>query len=332
MSILVTGGAGYIGSHCVIALMDAGYDVVVFDNYGTGHEETCRALSEVKSKGRLVSYVEGDLLNKGDIDSLFGSQDINGVIHFAAFSQVAESMKDPSKYYRNNVCGTLNLLDSMREHGVDKIVFSSTAATYGEPEYTPIDEGHPQRPINPYGSSKLMIERIMDDYDMAYGLRSVRLRYFNVAGADSRGRVGEVHEPETHLIPNILKSVKGEGKVFRMFGTDYPTRDGTCIRDYVNVEDLADAHILALKYLEDGGKTDFFNLGTNSGSSVKEVFDSCRRITGKEIPLQEEGRRPGDPAVLIADNTKAKRVLGWEPRRTLDDSIRTAYQWENRDR
>jgi len=332
MSILVTGGAGYIGSHCVIALMDAGYDVVVFDNYGTGHEETCRALSKVNSKGRLVSYVEGDLLNKGDIDSLFGSQDINGVIHFAAFSQVAESMKDPSKYYRNNVCGTLNLLDSMREHGVDKIVFSSTAATYGEPEYTPIDEGHPQRPINPYGSSKLMIERIMDDYDMAYGLRSVRLRYFNVAGADSRGRVGEVHEPETHLIPNILKSVKGEGKVFRMFGTDYPTRDGTCIRDYVNVEDLADAHILALKYLEDGGKTDFFNLGTNSGSSVKEVFDSCRRITGKEIPLQEEGRRPGDPAVLIADNTKAKRVLGWEPRRTLDDSIRTAYQWENRDR
>jgi len=332
MSILVTGGAGYIGSHCVIALMNAGYDVVVFDNYGTGHEETCRALSKVNSKGRLVSYVEGDLLNKGDIDSLFGSQDINGVIHFAAFSQVAESMKDPSKYYRNNVCGTLNLLDSMREHGVDKIVFSSTAATYGEPEYTPIDEGHPQRPINPYGSSKLMIERIMDDYDMAYGLRSVRLRYFNVAGADSRGRVGEVHEPETHLIPNILKSVKGEGKVFRMFGTDYPTRDGTCIRDYVNVEDLADAHILALKYLEDGGKTDFFNLGTNSGSSVKEVFDSCRRITGKEIPLQEEGRRPGDPAVLIADNTKAKRVLGWEPRRTLDDSIRTAYQWENRDR
>ena len=332
MSILVTGGAGYIGSHCVIALMDAGYDVVVFDNYGTGHEETCRALSEVKSKGRLVSYVEGDLLNKGDIDTLFGSQDIDGVIHFAAFSQVAESMKDPSKYYRNNVCGTLNLLDSMREHGVDKIVFSSTAATYGEPEYTPIDEGHPQRPINPYGSSKLMIERIMDDYDMAYGLRSVRLRYFNVAGADSQGRVGEVHEPETHLIPNILKSVKGEGKVFRMFGTDYPTRDGTCIRDYVNVEDLADAHILALKYLEDGGKTDFFNLGTNSGSSVKEVFDSCRRITGKEIPLQEEGRRPGDPAVLIADNTKAKRVLGWEPRRTLDDSIRTAYQWENRDR
>jgi len=208
------------------------------------------------------------------------------------------------------------------------IVFSSTAATYGEPEYTPIDEKHPQIPINPYGSSKLMIERIMDDYDMAYGLRSVRLRYFNVAGADTDGRVGEWHEPETHLVPNILKSTFGDGKEFSMFGTDYPTRDGTCIRDYVNVEDLADAHIKAMKYLENGGKTDYFNLGTNNGSTVKEVFDSCERVTGKTIPLKVCGRRPGDPAILIADNKKAKEVLGWEPKRTLDDSIRTAYEWE----
>lgn len=332
MSILVTGGAGYIGSHCVIALINEGYDVVIFDNHSTGHSETANVLKGISSKGKVVYSVEGDLLNISDIDRVFESFDIDAVIHFAAFSQVAESMSDPGKYYRNNVYGTLNLLDSMRSRGVDKIVFSSTAATYGEPEYTPIDEDHPQNPINPYGSSKLMIERIMDDYDRAYGIRSVRLRYFNVAGADSGNRVGEVHTPETHLIPNILKSVSGESKEFSMFGTDYPTRDGTCIRDYVNVEDLADAHILALRYLENGGSTDFFNLGTNTGSTVKEVFDACERITGKKIPLKVCGRRPGDPAVLVACNDKAREVLGWEPKRTLDDSIRTAYAWESRDK
>jgi len=212
-----------------------------------------------------------------------------------------------------------------------KIVFSSTAATYGEPEYTPIDENHPQNPINPYGSTKLMIERIMDDYDMSYGLRSVRLRYFNVAGADSEGRVGESHDPETHLIPNILKSTFGSDREFSMFGTDYPTRDGTCIRDYVNVEDLAEAHILALEYLNNGGQTDYFNLGTNNGSSVKEVFDTCEKVAGKKIPLKICGRRPGDPAMLIADNAKAYKVLGWKPKKTLEDSIRTAYMWESKE-
>ena len=330
MSILVTGGAGYIGSHCCIALMESGYDVVIFDNYSTGHRGTAESLSSLELKGKVVASVEGDLLNREDLDSLLDSYDIDAVIHFAAFSQVAESMRDPSRYYRNNVCGTMNLLDSMKSHDVDRIVFSSTAATYGEPEYTPIDEKHPQNPINPYGYTKLAIERMMDDYDSAYGIRSVRLRYFNVAGADHLGRTGESHDPETHLIPNILKSSLGEGREFSVFGTDYPTRDGTCIRDYVNVEDLAEAHILALEYLMRGGETDYFNLGTNSGSSVKEVFDCCEKVIGKKIPVRIEGRRRGDPAMLVADNTKAKIILGWTPKRSLEDSIGSAYAWEQK--
>lgn len=329
--ITVTGGDGYIGSHCVIALLKAGYDVAVFDNHSTGHKDTSEAFEKLHGKGKFLGSFEGDLLNKDDLERFFEKYSTDAVIHFAAFSQVAESMKDPGKYWRNNVVGTMNLLDAMRAHGVKKIVFSSTAATYGEPEYTPIDEKHPQKPINPYGMSKLAIERMMDDY-RTYGIRSVRLRYFNVAGADSEMRVGERHEPETHLIPNILKSVFGDGKEFHMFGTDYPTRDGTCIRDYVNVEDLADAHLLALRYLDDGGETDYFNLGTNEGSSVKEVFEACRKVTGKDIKVTVEGRRPGDPAVLVADNTKAKKVLGWTPRRSLEDSIRTAYEWERKQR
>jgi len=331
MKVLVTGGDGYIGSHCVIALLDAGYDVRVFDNHSTGFASTGESLSKVKSKGGFLGVKVGDLMNPSDLDSVF-EEGFDAVIHFAAFSQVAESMKDPGKYYRNNVTGTMNLLDAMRRHGADKIVFSSTAATYGEPEYVPIDEKHPQNPINPYGRTKLDIEYMMDEYGSAYGLRSVRLRYFNVAGADAGGRVGECHDPETHLIPNILKSTFGDGQVFHMFGTDYPTRDGTCIRDYVNVEDLADAHVLALRYLENGGCTDFFNLGTNDGSTVREVFAACEKVTGKTIPVSVEGRRAGDPATLVADNRKAKSVLGWSPSRSLEDSIRTAYAWEKKKR
>lgn len=330
--ILVTGGAGYVGSHCVLRLLEAGYDVVIFDNYSTGHKRTADVLKNVKATGKVLAAIDGDLLNYSIISAVFESYKIDATIHFAAFSQVAESMKDPGKYYRNNVCGTLNLLDSMHSNNVKKIVFSSTAATYGEPNYTPIDENHPQKPINPYGMSKLMIEHIMDDYDKAYGLRSVRLRYFNVAGADPEGRVGEIHEPETHLIPSILKSIKVNGSKFSMFGTDYPTRDGTCIRDYVNVMDLADAHILALDYLNRGGRTDYFNLGTENGSSVKEVFATCESITGSKIPLEICDRRPGDPAVLVACNKKACEVLGWKPRYSLEDNIRTAYQWEQRQR
>ena len=328
--ILVTGGAGYIGSHNVVALVNAGYDVVIFDNLELGHLETVKTLCSISAKGKVVDFIQGDLQNYEDIKSVFDKHKIDAVIHFAAYSQVGESVQNPQKYYFNNVYGTLNLLKAMLENDVKKIVFSSTAATYGEPEYVPIDENHPQNPINTYGRTKLMIENIMDDYDKAYGLRSVRLRYFNVAGADSENRVGEWHEPETHLIPNILKSTFGSGKTFQMFGTDYPTKDGTCVRDYINVEDLASAHVLALKYLEEGGKTNFFNLGTNEGNSVKEVFSACEKVTGKEIPVDIKPRREGDPATLIADNKKAKEVLGWEPCKTLEESIQTAYTWEKK--
>jgi len=331
-TILVTGGAGYIGSICTVKLLEAGYDVVIFDNESTGFRKTADTLMSLGENGKVLGYEKGDLLDIGDINSVFDKYQIDGVIHFAAFSQVAESMKDPAKYYRNNVCGTMDLLDSMLAHGVMNIVFSSTAATYGEPVYTPIDESHPQVPINPYGVTKLAIEKMMDDYDKAYGLRSVRLRYFNVAGADSKCRVGECHDPETHLIPNILRSTFTGGRTFKMFGTDYQTDDGTCVRDYVNVEDLADAHILALEYLSKGGKTDFFNLGTKVGSSVKEIFAECEKVTGQKIPLDIVGRRPGDPAMLVADNTKASKVLGWSPKRTLADSISTAYAWEKKKR
>ena len=235
-----------------------------------------------------------------------------------------------AKYFSNNVDGSVNLLNSMQKYGVKKIVFSSTAATYGEPVYTPIDENHPQKPINPYGETKLEIEKIMDKFDKDFGLKSVRLRYFNVAGADSLGRIGEWHEPETHLIPNILKSTFGSGKTFQMFGTDYDTVDGTCVRDYINIEDLARAHVLALDYLEKDGKTNFFNLGTNNGNSVKEVFSVCEKVTGKKIPVDVQPRREGDPAILVADNNKAKNILGWIPEKTLEDSISSAYNWEKK--
>jgi len=328
MTFLVTGGAGYIGSHCVLSLLEKGYDVVVFDNLSVGHSETVDTLRALGTKGKLVDFVDGDLLDRKGLDSLFSDHKIEAVFHFAAFSQVNESMTNPAKYYRNNVSGTMNLLDSMVEHDVKKIVFSSTAATYGEPEYTPIDEGHPQKPINPYGTTKLTIEHMLDDYDKAYGLKSVRLRYFNVVGADHDARIGEWHEPETHLVPNILKSVGDSSKRFSLFGDDYPTRDGTCVRDYINVEDLIDAHILAYDYLAKGGNTDFFNLGTNEGYTVLEIFETCKKVTGCDIPLDRKGRRAGDPAVLIADNKKAKSVLGWEPKRSLEDSIDSAYRWE----
>lgn len=322
--ILVTGGAGYIGSHCVMALLEQNNDVVIFDNLSTWHIETVETLK----KYGPVEFQKGDLTNFDDINSVFKNYDIDKVVHFAAFSQVGESVVNPQKYYINNVCGTINLLRAMLENNVKKIVFSSTAATYGEPVYIPIDEKHPQNPINPYGQTKLMIEKIMDDYDKAYDLKSVRLRYFNVAGADSKSRIGEWHDPETHLIPNILKSTFNNGKTFQMFGDDYDTKDGTCVRDYINVEDLANAHVLALKYLNNGGITNFFNLGTQEGNSVKEVFSACTKVTGKDIPLKEMPRRAGDPAILVAANSKAKEVLGWNPEKTLEESIKTAYNWE----
>ena len=326
--ILVTGGAGYIGSHCVLKLLEKQTKVVVVDNLSTGHLETVETL---KKYGDLTFY-ECDLLDKEALKKVFEQNKIDAVIHFAAFSQVGESVTNPQKYYINNVGGTLNLLSLMLEYKVKNIVFSSTAATYGEPEYIPIDEKHPQVPINPYGQSKLIIEKILDDYDKAYGLKSVRLRYFNVAGADSQARVGEWHEPETHLIPNILKSTFSDGKVFEMYGNDYKTKDGTCVRDYINIEDLIDAHLLALEYLNNDGKTDFFNLGTNDGNTVKEVFEVCEKVTEKNIAVKQMPKREGDPAVLVADNSKAKSVLGWDPQKTLEYSIKTAFNYEQKNR
>lgn len=320
--ILVTGGAGYIGSHLALALLEKGEDIVIFDSLEVGHEETIETLKKYGN----VKFIKGNLKNLEELRGVFLSNKIDSVVHFAAYSQVAESVINPQKYYYNNVYGTLNLLNAMLEFDVKKIVFSSTAATYGEPVYTPIDENHPQKPINPYGNSKLMIETIMDDYDKAYSLKSVRLRYFNVAGADSETRIGEWHEPETHLIPNVLKATND--KVFKMFGDDYDTKDGTCIRDYINVEDLAQAHIKAIEYLNNGGKTNYFNLGTNDGNSVKEVFACCEKVKGSKIPLEICPRRDGDPASLVADNSKAKDVLNWLPQKSLEDSIETAYKWE----
>jgi len=324
--ILVTGGAGYIGSHCVLALLEKGFKVLIFDNLSTGHIET---VNELKKYGQ-VDFIKGDLTNFDEINSALKSNQIEAVLHFAAFSQVGESTTNPQKYYLNNVCGTLNLLNAMLENSVKRIVFSSTASIYGEPSYIPIDEAHPKSPINPYGKTKLMIENILDDYDQAYDLKSVRLRYFNVAGADLKTRIGEWHEPETHLIPNVLKSTFGNAKTFQMFGDDYETKDGTCVRDYINIEDLINAHLLALEYLKNGGETNYFNLGTNDGNSVKEVFNACQKITGKNIPVEVKSRRAGDPAKLIADNSKAKSVLNWSPKNTLETSIKTAYEWEKK--
>ena len=323
-TILVTGGAGYIGSHCVLALLEQNYNVVILDNLSTGHIETVETLKKYGN----VKFYNTDLLEPANVDVIFKENSIDAVVHFAAFSQVGESVVNPQKYYINNVCGTLNLLQAMLDNDVKKIVFSSTAATYCEPNYIHIDEKHPQEPINPYGQTKLFIEKIMDDYDKAYGLKSVRLRYFNVAGADSNARVGEWHEPETHLIPNILKSTFNGGQIFKMFGTDYDTKDGTCVRDYIDVEDLANAHVLALQYLNNGGETNYFNLGTNNGNSVKEVFSACELVTNQKIAVDVMPRRDGDPASLVADNKKAKEVLKWQPKKTLEESIKNANEWE----
>lgn len=326
--ILVTGGAGYIGSHTALNLINNGFkDIIIFDNLETGHIEI---VNELKKYGN-IHFEKGDLRNIEDINNVFNKYEINSVIHFAAFSLVGESVTNPAKYYRNNVLGTLNLLDTMIKHNCKQIVFSSTCATYGEPRYTPIDELHPQSPINPYGASKLMVEQIMKDYDSAYGLKSIKLRYFNVAGANSNGNIGEWHDIETHLVPNILKSAIGKSnQVFKIFGEDYDTPDGTCIRDYVNVEDLAEAHRLALLYLQTNNKSDVFNLGTEKGDSVKHVFEVCKQVVGKDIQVEITERRAGDPATLYANSKKAKEILQWVPQKTLENSISSAYKWEEK--
>lgn len=323
--ILVTGGAGYIGSHAVMSLLEDNREVVIFDNLETGHIETIDALQKVSP---LVSFIKGDLRNFEDIDGVFKKHKIDSVMHFAANAIVNESVKNPQKYYYNNVFGSMNLFKAMLENGVKKLVFSSTCAVYGEPKYVPIDEIHPKHPVNPYGASKLMVEDILKDYDKEYGLRSIILRYFNVAGADSKSRIGEWHDVETHLIPNIIKSVFNESEEFKIFGNDYDTPDGTCIRDYVNIEDLVNAHILALNHLNLYNKSDIFNIGTNNGDSVKEVFGSAKKILNRDIEFKIVERREGDPDKLYADNKKAVEVLKWQPQKTLDQSIKTAYEWE----
>lgn len=322
--ILVTGGAGYIGSHTVINLLNANKEIVIFDNLENGHIETVEALQKIGN----VKFEKGDLRNIDDIEQVFQKYPIEAVVHFAAFALVGESVENPAKYYRNNTFGTLNLLDTMLKHDCKKIVFSSTCATYGNPSYVPVDEKHPQTPVSPYGMSKLMVEKIMEDYDKAYGLKSIKLRYFNVAGCDKDCRVGEWHEPETHLVPNILKSTFGESKTFKIFGDDYDTPDGTCIRDYVNVEDLAQAHRLALAYLEKENKSDVFNLGTEQGDSVKNIFDACEKVLDRKIAVEVVERRDGDAEALYANSQKAQNLLGWKPQRTIEDSIKTAYAWE----
>lgn len=324
--ILLTGGAGYIGSHCALALAEKGYDVVIFDSMVHGHREIVDVLTEHVSKGN-ISLETGDILSSSDLNRVFDDHEIDAIMHFAAFIEVNESVRDPEKYHTNNVKGSKSLLDAAVMHNVKRIVFSSSAAVYGNPEYVPIDEDHPKNPINPYGETKWLVEQLLDEYSKKYDMHSARLRYFNVAGASSKIDIGEWHIPETHLIPNILRSIV-EGGSFKLFGNDYDTRDGTCIRDYVNVEDLADAHVLAMDYLMKGGRTDCFNLGTKEGSTVMEIVRSCERITGKKIDVSMEDRREGDPASLVADHAKATRILGWTPKRTLDDSIRTAYKWQ----
>lgn len=322
--VLVTGGAGYIGSHCTLELLKKDFDVCVFDNLSSGHAEIVKKLGKYKN----FSFIKGDLQNFEEINDTFKQKQFDIVLHFAGYIEVGESVIDPQKFYYNNIFGSLNLFKAMIENGVKKIVFSSTAAVYGNPKYTPVDEEHPKSPINPYGKTKLQIEEILSDYEYAYGIKSIKLRYFNVAGANKDGFTGEWHHPETHLIPNILKSSLGEQKEFCLFGTDYGTKDGTCIRDYVNVEDLAEAHVLAAEYLLKNNVSTEINLGTNSGNSVKEIFEICEKITGTKIPLKICPRRDGDSEILVADNRKAKEILNWSPKRTLEQSIQTAFEWE----
>ena len=316
--ILVMGGAGYIGSHTVKHLLDNGYEVIVADNLIYGHRQ---AVDE------RAKFMHADLLDILSLEQLFKNNKIGAVIHFAAFAYVGESVIEPEKYYYNNVVGTLNLLNTMKNHNVDKIVFSSTCATYGNPQYTPIDEKHPQAPINPYGRTKLMIENIFDDYEKAYGLKHIALRYFNAAGCSADGSIGESHTPETHLIPLVLQAILGKRKNIKIFGTDYDTPDGTCIRDYIHVEDLALAHRLALEKLN--SYSGCINLGTGIGTSVKEIILAAEKVSGKVCPVENAERRAGDPARLYANNEKAKEILGWHPKYTnIQDIIQTAWNWE----
>jgi len=322
-AILVTGGAGYVGSHACKALAAAGHTPVVYDNLGRGHRELVKW-------GPLEV---GDLADGARLDEVFARHRPGAVMHFAAFAYVGESVEDPARYWRNNVGGTLELVEAMRRADVRVLVFSSSCSTYGVPERTPIAEDAPQRPINPYGATKLAIERMLADYAAAYGLRSASLRYFNAAGCDPDGETGELHDPETHVIPRVLMAATGEIGHVEVFGTDYPTPDGTCLRDYVHVADLARGHVQALEYLARGGATTAVNLGTGRGFSVREVIAAAGEVTGRRIPVREAPRRPGDPPVLVADPARAQALLGFAPRYTeLAPIVATAWRWHTRDR
>lgn len=318
MAILVCGGAGYIGSHINKQLHKEGYETIVFDNLIYGHKEAVKW-------GKLVV---GDLKNVDEIEAVFKNNQIDAVFHFAAYAYVGESVEHPEKYYYNNVANTLNLLHVMIKYGCNRIIFSSTCATYGEPEKVPITEDMPQNPINPYGATKLMVERIFQDYHKAYGLQYVVLRYFNAAGADPDGEIGESHNPETHIIPLVLDAASGKKPDIKVFGTDYNTPDGSCIRDYIHVYDLATAHLLALHHLEAGKESQFFNLGNEKGTSVLEVVDSVKRVTRRNLKVTLTDRRPGDPAKLVGSSQKAQEVLGWKPiYGDIDAIVGHAWKW-----
>ena len=316
-NILVIGGAGYIGSHQVKMLADNDYNVVVYDNLSTGYKDLIT----------VDNFIKGDLKEKEKLKKVIDNFNIDAVMHFAAFIEVSESVKNPAKYYKNNVANVISLLNAMVETGVKYFIFSSTAAIYGEPKKVPINEDQELKPINPYGKSKYMVEKILEDYDEAYDLKYTCFRYFNASGADESGEIGEMHEPETHLIPLVLKAALGERDKIYIFGTDYDTRDGSCIRDFVHVNDLAQAHMKGLERLFNGGKSEVFNLGTGQGYSVKEIIDKSKEITQIDFEVEETERRAGDPARLIADSSKAKEILNWEPQYNLEDTIKTAWNW-----
>jgi UDP-arabinose 4-epimerase len=316
--VLVTGGAGYIGSHACKALARAGQVPVAYDNLVHGHRWAVK----------WGPFEQGDIADRSRLDDVIERHRPDAVMHFAAFAYVGESVLDPGKYYRNNVAGSLVLLEAMRDHGIDKLVFSSTCATYGVPQRLPLTEEHPQQPINPYGMSKLMVERMLADFDVAHALRSISLRYFNAAGADPEGEIGECHDPETHLIPLVLDAAAGLRPHITVFGDDYDTPDGTCIRDYIHVSDLADAHVLALRALETGMASAAYNLGNGQGFSVREVVDCGRRVSGREIPERKGARRAGDPPVLVGDASRIRQELGWQPRHSeLASIIESAWRW-----
>jgi UDP-glucose 4-epimerase len=323
-TILVTGGAGYIGSHAVLALKQAGYEVVIFDNLEYGHKELVDSVLGVE-------LFVGDTRDRASLDKVFATHKIDAVMHFAAYIAVGESVEKPAMYYENNVVGTLNLLEAMRAANIHKLVFSSTCAVYGIPATTPIVEDCPFAPISPYATSKLMVENILSDFDTAYGFKSVRFRYFNASGADPSGRLGEDHTPETHLVPLVLFAAMGKREHISVYGTDYPTPDGTCIRDYIHVQDLAAAHVLGLSYLLAGGDSQVFNLGNGNGYSVKEVIETAKQVTGKEIKVVYGDRRAGDPSILVGSSDRVRKVLGWNPEfPKLEDIIAHAWQWHQK--